>query len=71
MQQREALEQARIEASDIINQAKKLSEQQGQDIVNGAREDAERIKESALAEIQREKEQAVTELREQVASYQL
>ncbi|ADC49432.1 ATP synthase b-subunit [Alkalihalophilus pseudofirmus OF4] len=66
-EQRQALEQARMEANEIIQNAKKLSEQQGQDIVKAARNDAERIKESAVAEIQREKEQAVSALREQVA----
>ena len=66
--QREELEKARVEAQEIIQQAKKLSEQQGQDILTQARENSERIKDSALAEIQREKEQAVSALREQVAS---
>lgn len=65
--QRKELEKSRIEAQEIIQQAKKLSEQQGQDILEQARQHAERVKESALAEIQREKEQAVTALREQVA----
>ncbi|NEU30401.1 F0F1 ATP synthase subunit B [bacterium LRH843] len=67
-EQRKELEKARVEAQEIINQAKKLSEQQGQDIIEQARENAERVKDSALAEIQREKEQAVASLREQVAS---
>ncbi|ERN51919.1 MULTISPECIES: F0F1 ATP synthase subunit B [Alkalihalophilus] len=66
-EQRAELERARTEANGIIQNAKKLSEQQGQDIVKAARDDAERIKESAVAEIQREKEQAVAALREQVA----
>jgi F-type H+-transporting ATPase subunit b len=68
VQQRKELEKARVEAQEIIQQAKKLSEQQGQDILEQARQNAERLKDSALAEIQREKEQAVTALREQVAS---
>lgn len=67
-EQRKELEKARVEAQKIIDQAKKLSEQQAQDIIQQARENAERVKDSALAEIQREKEQAVTSLREQVAS---
>ena len=67
VQQRKELEKARLEAQEIIQQAKKLSEQQGQDILEQARVNAERLKDSALAEIQREKEQAVTALREQVA----
>ncbi|GAE33638.1 F0F1 ATP synthase subunit B [Halalkalibacter akibai] len=68
VQQRKELEKARVEAQEIIQQAKKLSEQQGQDILEQARVNAERLKDSALAEIQREKEQAVVALREQVAS---
>ncbi|MCM3714280.1 F0F1 ATP synthase subunit B [Halalkalibacter oceani] len=67
-EQRKELEKARVEAQQIIEQAKKLSEQQAQDIIQQARENAERVKDSALAEIQREKEQAVASLREQVAS---
>lgn len=67
-EQRKELEKARLEAQKIITQAQKLSEQQGQDIIQQARENAERVKDSALAEIQREKEQAVAALREQVAS---
>lgn len=66
--QRKELEEARQEAQEIIAQAKKLSEKQGQDIIEQARENAERVKNSALAEIQREKEEAVASLREQVAS---
>ncbi|KMK78275.1 F0F1 ATP synthase subunit B [Alkalihalobacillus pseudalcaliphilus] len=63
-----ALEDARTEAHEIVQNAKKLSEQQGQEILEQARVNAERIKDAALAEIQREKEHAVSELREQVAS---
>ncbi|WP_413377949.1 F0F1 ATP synthase subunit B [Alkalihalobacillus sp. 1P02AB] len=66
--QRIALEEARTEAHEIVQNAKKLSEQQGQEILEQARVNAERIKDAALAEIQREKEHAVSELREQVAS---
>lgn len=66
--QTKELEKAKVEAHEIIQQAKKLSEQQGQDILAQARENAERLKDSALAEIQREKEQAVATLREQTAT---
>jgi F-type H+-transporting ATPase subunit b len=67
-EQREELQKARTEAHEIIQNAKKLSDQQGQEILQQAKENADRLKDSALAEIQREKEQAVTALREQVAS---
>ncbi|MFA9457650.1 F0F1 ATP synthase subunit B [Halalkalibacter sp. AB-rgal2] len=65
--QTKELEKAKEEAHEIIQNAKKLSEQQGQDIIAQARENAERLKDAALAEIQREKEQAVASLREEVA----
>ncbi|GAE31305.1 F0F1 ATP synthase subunit B [Halalkalibacter hemicellulosilyticus] len=65
--QTKELEKAKEEANEIIQNAKKLSEQQGQDIIAQARENAERLKDAALAEIQREKEQAVASLREEVA----
>ncbi|WP_051045205.1 F0F1 ATP synthase subunit B [Halalkalibacterium ligniniphilum] len=67
-EQRKEVEKARQEAQEIIQNAKKLSEQQGQDIIKAARDEAERLKDAALAEIGREKEQAVASLREQVAS---
>lgn len=66
--QREALKEARQEAQDLIENAKKLGEQQEKDIIEKARVEAERIKDSALKEIEQEKEQAVSTLREQVAS---
>lgn len=66
--QTKELEKAKTEANEIIQQAKKLSEQQGQDIIAQARENAERLKDSALAEIQREKEHAVSTLRAEVAN---
>ena len=67
-EQREEIKKAREEAQSIVENAKKISEAQGADIVSAARSEAERVKNSALAEIQREKEQAVIALREQVAS---
>nr|WP_156324056.1 F0F1 ATP synthase subunit B [Bacillus sp. JCM 19034] len=66
--QTKELEKAKADAQEIIQNAKKLGEQQGQDIIAEARENAERIKEAALAEIQREKEQAVASLRAEVAN---
>lgn len=67
-QQREELNKAKKEAQGIIENAKKLGEQQGQDIVKASREEAQRMKDTAIAEIQNEKDQAVVALREQVAS---
>ncbi len=67
-EQKDAIQQARTEAQSIIANAKKLSEQQTEEMLTQAKAEAERVKEVALAEIKREKEQAVSALREQVAS---
>ncbi|KZM53294.1 ATP synthase F0 subcomplex B subunit [Aeribacillus composti] len=67
-EQRELLKQARIEAQELVENAKKLGEQQKEDIIQAARAEAERLKEAAKKEIEHEKEQAVAELRNQVAS---
>lgn len=66
--QRAEIQKARVEAQVIVENARKLSEKQGEEIVAKAKGEAERVTQSALAEIQREKEQAVTALRAQVAS---
>ncbi|HHY22137.1 MAG TPA: F0F1 ATP synthase subunit B [Bacilli bacterium] len=67
-EQRAEIQKARQESQTIIENAKKISEKQGQDIVANAKAEAERVKESALVEIQRERDLAVATLREQVAS---
>ncbi|MFY4775242.1 F0F1 ATP synthase subunit B [Metabacillus sp. RGM 3146] len=67
-EQRELLKQARVEAQGLVENAKKLGDQQKEDIIKTARAEGERLKEAALKEIQQEKEQAVSALREQVAS---
>ncbi|PMC37422.1 ATP synthase F0 subunit B [Bacillus sp. UMB0899] len=67
-EQRELLKQARLEAQALVENAKKLGEQQKEDIIQAARSEAGRLKDSALKEIEQEKEQAVAALREQVAS---
>jgi F-type H+-transporting ATPase subunit b len=67
-EQRELLKQARVEAQSLVENAKKLGEQQKEDIIQAARSEAGRLKDAALKEIEQEKEQAVAALREQVAS---
>ncbi|WP_405127384.1 F0F1 ATP synthase subunit B [Salicibibacter halophilus] len=67
-QQREELKQAREETQAMIDNATKMSEQQGKEIIDNAKEEAERLKESAVADINREKEQALESVRDQVAS---
>ncbi len=68
VEQREAIQTARTEAQSIIANAKKISEQQTEEMMKSAKAEAERMKDIALAEIKREKEQAVSALREQVAT---
>ncbi|WP_226671455.1 F0F1 ATP synthase subunit B [Metabacillus litoralis] len=67
-EQRELLKQARVEAQGLVENAKKLGEQQKEDIIQAARSEAGRLKDAALKEIAQEKEQAVAALRQQVAS---
>ncbi|MBM7605332.1 F0F1 ATP synthase subunit B [Metabacillus litoralis] len=67
-EQRELLKQARVEAQGLVENAKKLGEQQKEDIIQAARSEAGRLKDGALKEIEQQKEQAVAALREQVAS---
>jgi F-type H+-transporting ATPase subunit b len=67
-EQREIVKQSRIEAGQLIENAKKQGEAQREDIITEARIQSERIKESAKREIVQEKEKAVAALREQVAS---
>ena len=52
----------------MIENSKEHGEAQRKEIIEIAREEAERLKESARLEIEQQKEQAVTALREQVAS---
>lgn len=67
-EQKDELKKAREEAQEIIENAKKLGEEQKQDIVAAANEEAERMKDKAKQDIENEKQAAVTALREQVAS---
>lgn len=67
-EQREIVKQSRVEAGQLIENAKQQGEAQREDIINQARVEAERVKESAKREIVQEKEKAVAALREQVAS---
>ncbi|MHC0036517.1 F0F1 ATP synthase subunit B [Pseudoneobacillus sp. C159] len=67
-EQRELLKQARSEAQELIENAKKQGDVQREEIMAAARVEAERVKESAKREIELQKEQAVAAIREQVAS---
>ncbi len=67
-EQKAQLKQSRTEAQELIENAKKLGEDQKNSIIQEARSEALRIKDSAVKEIQQEKDNAVSALREQVAS---
>jgi len=62
------LKNARQEAQSIIERATKASEERSKEIVGEARDEAERLKKSAVAEIELEKQKALTELRTHVAA---
>ncbi|XID91151.1 F0F1 ATP synthase subunit B [Paenibacillaceae bacterium WGS1546] len=66
-EQKQALQQARKEAYDIIEQARITSTKQADDIVQAARNESGRIKEEALQEIETEKNKAVAALKAQVS----
>ncbi|MDQ0232121.1 F0F1 ATP synthase subunit B [Metabacillus malikii] len=67
-EQTELLKEARKEAQALVENAKKLGEQQKEEIIQAARSEANRLKDGALKEIETQKDQAVAALREQVAS---
>lgn len=67
-EQRELLKQARLEASVLIENAKKQGDVQREEIIIAARAEAERVKESAKREIETQKEQAIAAIHDQVAS---
>ncbi|MEG6522855.1 F0F1 ATP synthase subunit B [Desulfotomaculum sp. 1211_IL3151] len=62
------LQQSREQAAEILARAAKNAEEQAQQIIEAAKVEAARVTDGALAEIQREKEKAVAELRDQVAT---
>jgi F-type H+-transporting ATPase subunit b len=67
-EQKDLLKQARTEAQSLVENAKKIGEQQKEEILLAARAESDRMKKAAIQEIATEKEQAITALREQVAS---
>jgi len=67
-EQRSLLKEARSEAQNLIENAKKQGDIQRDEIITIARSEAERLKEAAKLEIEQQKEKAITAIREQVAS---
>ena len=62
------MQRSRQEAAEIVARAAKTAEDQAQQIIEAAKAEAARVRDGALADIQREKEKAVAELRDQVAT---
>jgi F-type H+-transporting ATPase subunit b len=67
-EQKQALQQARKEAYEIIEQAKQTSSKQADEIVHAARTETNRLKDEALQDIESEKNKAVAALRSQVSA---
>lgn len=58
--------QARQQAQEIIEKATKSSELRAEEIIVEARKETEKIKQSALADIERERDRAIADVRSQV-----
>jgi F-type H+-transporting ATPase subunit b len=67
-QQKEALQQARKEAYDIIEQAKTTASRSADDLLAQAKAEASRLKDEAVRDIENEKNKAVAALRSQVSA---
>ncbi|MBM7645364.1 F-type H+-transporting ATPase subunit b [Scopulibacillus daqui] len=65
--QKEELNRVREEAKDIIERAKRQSENEGQKIIEDARAQSERMIEQAKEEIESEREKAIASIRDEVA----
>lgn len=67
-EQKEAFQEARKEAYDLIEEARNTSNKQAETIITQAKEEASRLKEDALRAIDIEKNKAVAELRGEVGA---
>jgi F-type H+-transporting ATPase subunit b len=67
-EQRQAIQDARKEAYDIIEQSKQTSARQTEEMIKQANAEAARLKADALKEIESEKQKAVAALRSQVSA---
>ena len=65
-EQKQAIQQARKEAYDVLEQARATSGKQAEEIIAQAKSEATRLKEDAVREIDIEKNKAVASLRAQV-----
>jgi F-type H+-transporting ATPase subunit b len=67
-EQKAALQQARKEAYDIIEQSKQTSSKQAAQMLEQAKDEASRLKDEAVRDIQNEKNRAVEQLRSEVGA---
>lgn len=67
-EQKQAIEAARKEAYEIVEQSRKTSAMQAEEIIAKAKEEADRVKADALKDIENEKNKAVAALRSQVSA---
>ncbi|WP_407306241.1 F0F1 ATP synthase subunit B [Desulfosporosinus sp. SB140] len=63
----EEMRKARQDAQEVIAKATKVSEQRAAEILAESHEEAEKIKKSALVDIERERDRAISEVKSQVA----
>jgi F-type H+-transporting ATPase subunit b len=66
-----ALQEARREANEIINRAQKVASETREQDIAATREELDRMRERATAEIEAEKERAIAELRGEVTDLAL
>ena len=66
-----ALQEARREANDILTRAQKVAQDSRDADIAATKEELERLRERAAAEIEAEKQRAITELRGEVADLAL
>ncbi len=62
------MQNVRKEAQTILEQARAMSNKQSQDIIDQAKEEAVRLKEEAVRDIETEKNKAVASLRNEVSA---
>lgn len=67
-EQKEAIQQAKKDAYDIIEQARISSTKEADNLIAKAKEDSERLKQDALKDIEAEKNKAIVALRSQVSA---
>lgn len=67
-EQKNAVQEARKQAYEMIEQARATSTKQAEDILHAAKAEANRIKEEAAKDIENEKNNAIAALRSQVGS---